>query len=139
MDLVATFSVFGGAVVRFLIKCKRYSKAIKRDNVMILNRKLESTGSHKGMIFSTSPFQTGAIRFAKAHGIALVYVESGKKRVFVTNQETPAPTRSEEEILLDTYTSSFLTNADDHPFPYLGRPDVYPGENLKAYLGLLDV
>ena len=51
MDLVATFSVFGGAVVRFLIKCKRYSKAIKRDNVMILNQKLKSTGSHKGMIF----------------------------------------------------------------------------------------
>ena len=139
MDLVATFSLFGGAIVRFLIECKRYCRAIERDIVMVLNQKLTSTGSHKGMIFSTSQFQEGAIRFAKAHGIALVYVEWGKKRVSVTNQEALDHSRSEEDVLLDSYTSSLLTNLDDPPFPYLARPDVYPGENLKAYLGLSEV
>jgi restriction system protein len=104
---------------------------------MVLNQKLESTGSHKGMIFSTSHFQKGAIGFAKAHGIALIHVESGKKRVFVTNQDTPAQPKTEQEVLLDSYTSSLLTSADDPQFPYLGRPDVYPGENLKVYLSLL--
>jgi hypothetical protein len=105
---------------------------------MVLNQKLQSTGSQKGLIFSTSQFQSGAIEFAIAHGIALVHVEWGKKSVFVTNQDTPVQPRSEEEILLDSYTSSLLTSIEDHPYPYLGRPDVYPGENLKAYLGLLD-
>jgi hypothetical protein len=90
------------------------------------------------MIFSTSQFQSGAIEFAKTHGIALIHVERGKKRVFVTNQDTPVQQKSEEDMLLDSYTSSLMTTIDDHPYPYLGRPDVYPGENLKAYFGLLE-
>lgn len=48
MDVVATFVLFGGAVYRTLIECKRYSKPIEREIVMILEQKLQSTGSKKG-------------------------------------------------------------------------------------------
>lgn len=70
MDIIATFVAIGEALFRVLIECKRYSKSIERDIVMVLEEKLQSTGSQKGMIFSTSPFQSGAIEFATAHGIA---------------------------------------------------------------------
>jgi len=137
MDLVATFVALGNALFRVLIECKRYSNPIERDVVMVLEQKVQSTGSQKGMIFSTSPFQSGAIEFAKDHGIALVQVHWGKKRVFVTNEQGAVllePT--EEEKLLDAWTAELVTEVGRHAYPYLARPDVYPGENLKAYFGI---
>ena len=136
MDVVATFVLFGGAVYRTLIECKRYSDPIEREIVMILQQKLQSTGSQKGMIFSTSRYQSGAIEFAKVHGVALVYVQWGKKRVFVTNERNGGGIRqtTEEEDVLESWTAELMTQKGDEPFPYLGRPDVFPGENLKAYL-----
>jgi hypothetical protein len=138
MDVVATFVLFGGAIYRTLIECKRYSNPIEREVVMILEQKLLSTGSHKGMIFSTSHFQSGAVEFAKSHGIALVYVQWGKKRVFVTNERNRSRVHemTEEENLLESWTAELMTQKGREPFPYLGRPDVFPGENLLAYFGL---
>jgi Restriction endonuclease len=130
--------LFRGAIYRTLIECKRYSNPIEREIVMILLQKLQSTGSQKGMIFSTSPFQSGAIEFAKIHGIALVYVQWGKKCVFVTNERNQGgiPQMTDEEKLLESWTAELMTQKGREPFPYLGRPDVFPGENLKVYLGL---
>jgi restriction system protein len=45
---------------------------------MLLNQKLQEIGAHKGMIFSTSGFQSGAIEFATEHGIATITVQDGK-------------------------------------------------------------
>ena len=137
MDVVATFTAFGNGLFTVLIECKRYSNPIEREIVMILEQKLQSTGSQKGMIFSTSTFQRGAVEFAMAHGIALVHVQWGKKRVFVTNERNKGgvPELTEEEKLLESWTAELMTQKGKEPFSYLGRPDVYPGENLKAYLG----
>lgn len=90
------------------------------------------------MIFSTSHFQSGAIEFAKDHGIALVYVQWGKKRVFVTNERNreEIPEMTEEEKLLESWAAELMTQKGREPFPYLGRRDVFPGKNLMAYLGL---
>ena len=135
MDVVATFTVFGGAHMRCLIECKRYSNPIEREKVIILQQKLQSTGYQKGMIFSTSKFQRGAIEFAKAHGIALVYVQWGKKRVFVTNAEGDEYVpQTDEERLMDSWTAELMTEETGYEFPYLGRQDVFPGDNLLSYL-----
>ncbi len=40
--------------------------------------KLRATGAQKGMLFSTSGFQTGAYKFAEEHGIALIRVIEGR-------------------------------------------------------------
>ena len=134
IDVVATISLFGGADVRFLIECKRYSSSIKRDVVMLLNQKLQSTGSQKGMIFSTSDFQSGAIEFAKHHGIALIFVECGQKHVFVANEKGSARMLTEGDLLIEAHTASLQTNLTNPLRLYLARQDVYPGENLKSYL-----
>jgi restriction system protein len=57
-----------------LIECKRHRNSIRRDVASLLEGKLQSNGAHKGIIFSTAGFQSGAIEFAKLHGIALIRV-----------------------------------------------------------------
>jgi restriction system protein len=54
-----------------LIECKYHSHPIKRELVQVLYAKMESTGAQKGILFSVSPFQKGAIYYAQRHGIAL--------------------------------------------------------------------
>lgn len=80
IDAVAKFEVLGGASIVVLVECKYYSwnNPVKRDVVMLLHAKMREVGAHKGMVFSTSPFQRGALKYAKAHGIATILVQDGK-------------------------------------------------------------
>jgi len=74
IDAVARFEISEGAEIVVLVECKRYKNPIKRDVVMLLNQKLQEMGAHKGMVFSTSGFQSGAISFAAEHKIATITV-----------------------------------------------------------------
>ncbi|MGM9471319.1 restriction endonuclease [Pseudarthrobacter sp. YS3] len=94
MDGTMTFES-GGMKFRVLIEAKRHSHPIKRDIVQILHQKIQSTGSHKGVIFSTSAFQRGALDYAKIHGIALVVVTEGRY-TYVTRSATKAPPLTRE-------------------------------------------
>lgn len=60
---------------KVLCECKKYKNRVNRDKVAILHRKLESIGAQKGILISTSDFQSGAIEYAKSHGIALIKAE----------------------------------------------------------------
>ena len=77
IDVTARFTAFGGASFVMLVECKRYEDPIKREKVQVLRDKLQSIGAHKGMMVSTSTFQSGAIEYAEKHGIALVQMLSG--------------------------------------------------------------
>ncbi len=83
IDVYAEFEVFGISLIRMLIECKKWSSPVKRDVVLVLSDKLRDTGCHKGIIFSTSGFQSGAIEFASKRGIALVEVQHGETRSVV--------------------------------------------------------
>lgn len=61
-----------------LVEAKRHSNPIKRELVQVLHQKVQSVGAHKGVMVSTSPYQRGALEFAKQHGIALVTVTEGR-------------------------------------------------------------
>lgn len=76
IDVVARFSMFGGAKYTTLIECKKHKNPIKRDIVMVLESKLRDIKAQKAMLFSTVEFQSGAIQFAEKHNIALVQVAS---------------------------------------------------------------
>jgi restriction system protein len=77
IDVTANFRAFN-VEFRVLIECKHHKYPIKREVVQILHQKLLSLGAHKGMVFSTSTFQRGAIQFAQSHGIALVQLADGR-------------------------------------------------------------
>lgn len=71
-DVTIRFRSFG---VDYLTvgECKHHQRRIQRSVVNELHSKVESVRAHKGIIFSTSGFQSGAIAFAKELGrIALV-------------------------------------------------------------------
>jgi restriction system protein len=77
IDVVARFKAFESAEFLMLVECKKHKNSIKRELVQALRQKQMSLGAHKGMLVSTSPFQSGARDFAKTHGIALVEIISG--------------------------------------------------------------
>ncbi|AIF52880.1 restriction endonuclease [Pelosinus sp. UFO1] len=78
IDVTARLELFGGAELLVLVECKHQKNSIKREIVQALHDKIRSIGAHKGIIFSSSNFQKGALEYAKAHGIALVKVADGK-------------------------------------------------------------
>lgn len=60
-----------------LIGCKMYKGPIPREKVQILYDKLRAVGAQKGILVTTSYFQSGAINYASCHGIALVQIIDG--------------------------------------------------------------
>jgi Restriction endonuclease len=79
---------FAGMAFLVVVEAKLHRNPIKRELVQVLRQKIQSVGAHKGVMVSTSPYQTGAVEFAKAHGIALVTVTEGR---FVFETRAMAP------------------------------------------------
>lgn len=77
IDVLAKFE-FLGASFTVLVECKRHKNPIKREVVQALHGKINSLGAHKGLVFSTSEFQSGAIEYAEEHGIALITVKNAR-------------------------------------------------------------
>jgi hypothetical protein len=65
------------------VECKHDKSRVKRDRVQELWAKIQSVGAHKGILFATAGFQSGAIEFAKSHGIALVEIADGRSSYVV--------------------------------------------------------
>ena len=73
IDVYASFTAMG-LEYKILCECKQYKSKVKREIVQTLEGKIRSLGVHRGIILSTSGFQSGAITYAKEHGIALIQV-----------------------------------------------------------------
>lgn len=71
-DAVAHFTILNGARIVVLVECKRYSSPVERETVLSLWAKMQDVKAHKAMIFATCGFQSGALEYAKTHGIATV-------------------------------------------------------------------
>ena len=80
IDVSARFEALG---VNFLVlaECKHYKNPIKREVVQILHDRLRSVGGHKGIIFATSSFQSGAIEYAQKNGIALIHFADARTTI----------------------------------------------------------
>src|SRR5215218_5571353 len=96
-DATVHFELAGMAFL-VLVEAKRHKHPIKRELVQILYQKVQSVGAHKGAIISTAPYQSGAVEFAKVHGIALATVTEGRF-TFETRAASQAPIMSRKEAL----------------------------------------
>jgi restriction system protein len=74
IDVLVKFSILKGARIIVLVECKHLTRPVERDEMQILLSKLQDVGAHKGIVFSTSGFQAGALEYAEVHGIAAVEV-----------------------------------------------------------------
>jgi restriction system protein len=78
IDVTARFEAIGADFL-VLIECKRYtSDPVEREEVLALNQKKDSIGAHKAMMFTTSTFRKGAIKFAAANRIALIQITANE-------------------------------------------------------------
>lgn len=73
IDLFARCTILG-TEIKIICECKRYRNRVSREKVAALHDKVRSLGAHKGILLSTNSFQSGAIQYAKKHGIALIRV-----------------------------------------------------------------
>ena len=93
IDIVVRFEALGASFL-VLVECKHHRSPIKRDTVQVLHDRIRETGAHKGLLFSTSSFQSGAIEYAQRHGVALIQIAEGKTSYFTRSfdgpQEPPA-------------------------------------------------
>lgn len=61
-----------GIKYKTLVECKHYKTSISREKVAVLYDKIRACGANKGVLVSTSNFQSGAVQYATKHGIALI-------------------------------------------------------------------
>ena len=87
IHVLGEMTLLGGALFRILVECKRWNRPVGRDVVLAHAMKLQNTAAHKGMIFSTSGFQKGAIEAATEHGIATITFEDGNARYRTRSME----------------------------------------------------
>jgi hypothetical protein len=133
---------FAGMSFLVLVEAKLHRNPIKRELVQVLHQKVQSVGAHKGLMVSTAPYQTGAVKFAKAHGIALVTVTEGRF-VYETRDVLPVPQMSREEAAdrfgLPAFVGHYYGPGDEPGFTqvWLLSPDraEYPRRIAKLLLG----
>ncbi|CAH2716704.1 hypothetical protein BACCIP111895_03892 [Neobacillus rhizosphaerae] len=113
IDGYIEFTVMG-IKYKTIIECKHYKSPITREKVQILYGKILSFGAQKGILISTSNFQSGAIGYARAHGIALIQI-------------TEAGTSFETRDLMN-----IIMNSGGKPFNY-GKP--YSGVLIRKTEG----
>ena len=61
-----------GIPFTIIVECKRYSHSVKRDALVVLQDKIQELGAQKGILVTTSSFQSGAVQYAENHGLTLV-------------------------------------------------------------------
>ena len=76
-DAVVECTVLSGAQLTILVECKRHNRPIEREKINLIYAKLGAVEAHKAMVFSTSGFQSGAIKYATSKKIALVTLVDG--------------------------------------------------------------
>lgn len=87
IDGTIRFEVMGVKYLT-LVECKMYKGPVSREKVQVLNDKLRAIGAQKGILATTSYFQSGAINYASSHGIALVQIIDGKLTYSVRSADT---------------------------------------------------
>ncbi|MFC4047456.1 restriction endonuclease [Dactylosporangium siamense] len=90
MDVTARFRLAGMDFL-ILFECKRHKDPVKRSDVQVLLAKLQSTGAQKGVVVAATGFQSGALQFAEAHGIACVRLVDTAWTYLTRHPATAAP------------------------------------------------
>jgi restriction system protein len=76
-DVTARFTALGADFL-VLVECKHWKNPVGRSVVELLHDRMLNVGAQKGMIFTTSDFQSGAIEFASEKRIACVVLADGR-------------------------------------------------------------
>ncbi|MFB5676661.1 restriction endonuclease [Paenibacillus terreus] len=73
IDIIAEFMALSVGF-KVIVECKRYTRPVEREKIVVLADKVRSLGAYKGILISTSGFQSGASEYASQHGITLLQI-----------------------------------------------------------------
>lgn len=107
-----------GINYKTLVECKHYKSSISREKVAVLYDKIRACGANKGILVSSSNFQSGAVQYATKHGIALIQL---------TNTDSIYVTRSHI-----AQKSSILTERGEKANSYIGVMQIGDEYNVKC-------
>ena len=68
-----------GARILGLVECKRYTSRVEVSDVEEFHSKIDDIGAHKGLMFTTVGYESGAVKVAKGRGIALFILREGEE------------------------------------------------------------
>lgn len=127
IDVVGEFSIMG-TKIRMIIECKKYSRTIEREKICALYQKQQSLGVNKSIFMSTSGYQSGAVLFAKAHGITLIQIVDEFVK-YVQNAVQPNRALMEMQMLVRKQMPKYFAlrwdlNSD---YPY---DEIYPTKEM---------
>jgi len=115
IDGYIEFSLMG-ITYKTLVECKHYKSSIQREKVQVLYDKIRACGAQKGVLVSSSNFQSGAITYATQHGIGLI-------------QLTEAGSEYHTRAMLNTVVANHHVPYNDG-VPYIGVLQTSPKEGI---------
>ena len=129
IDILAEYTLFG-TKNKVLVECKKYSNSIKRDIVASLYSKLQSLGAQKGIIISTAGFQSGAVKYAEKHGIALWQVYNNHIKHISASIDKQASEYMEFKLEVERFLPKYFVLEWDcsSDYPY---QQIYPTEKME--------
>lgn len=127
MDVVARFSALHDAEFVVLVECKHHRNPIKREAIQVLESKLRDTKAHKGIVAATSSFQSGALEFAKTHGIATLWVSDAGSGYMTRSMDACRPDQTPGHAV------AWLCQPTDTGYT-LTRVDLDRSAGLRAWL-----
>lgn len=129
IDIYAEFVALS---VRFKViaECKRYTRPIEREKIALLSDKIRSLGGHKGILISTSGFQSGASQYAEKHGIALLQIFD-RHVMHIQNSMYPIDPYYIEFIRKSPKYYAYQWSDSLNDFP---NKRIYPSESMNLLL-----
>jgi hypothetical protein len=127
IDIIAEFVALSVGF-KVIVECKRYTRPVEREKIVVLADKVRSLGAHKGVLISTSGFQSGATEYARQHGIALLQIFD-KYIMHIQNSSYPSIDHIHKEIIRlspEFYAYQWNTILSDFP-----DKQIYPSETMK--------
>lgn len=107
IDVFAEYSALG-CRHKVIVECKKHSRSIERSVVTDLYAKMQSIGAQKAILISTSGFQSDAVKYAEAHGIALWQVCDVLIKRLTASAEREMPLFVKLEIALEQYLPKYF-------------------------------
>ena len=130
IDVLAEYKALG-CKHTVIVECKKHSRSIERAVVAELYAKLQSIGAQKGILISTSGFQSDAVKYANAHGIALWQVCDRMIRHISASANHEIPQYVLYQLEVEQYLPKHIMMVWDcqADFPY---QELYPTQEMYA-------
>lgn len=128
IDILGEFNAMG-IKFKIIVECKMYTRPVEREKVCVLYEKQQSLGANKSVLMSTSGFQSGAVQYAKAHGITLIQiVDSLVKHIQNSSKEPNHDFVRTRNLMRKQLPNYFAMQWDcDADYPY---DEIYPTKEM---------